>query len=300
MSNSDVTLLGFPESCIQARAVAERLGVGYGDVAIHRFPDEEDRLTLPECRASHVILLRSLDRPNDKLVDLLLTCRTLRASGARRLTLVAPYLCYMRQDTAFHTGEVVSQKIIGQWLAELFDDVVTVDPHLHRISRLEQAIPARGCVVTLTAAAPFSGYLAAQSATDDLVLLGPDYESEQWVSAIARASGLAYVIGRKTRRGDRSVGIELPEQVSFSGRTVVMLDDMASTGQTLAVAAAKARDRGAVDVRVLVTHALFATGSIERLKAAGVSHIGSSDSIPHSSNVVSLAALVAEGVRELL
>ena len=58
-----------------------------------------------------VILCRSLDRANDKLVELLLAAEAARASGASRLTLVAPYLCYMRQDKAFEPGEVVSQKL---------------------------------------------------------------------------------------------------------------------------------------------------------------------------------------------
>lgn len=300
MSNFDVALLGFPESDEQARAVSELLGIAYGKIAIHRFPDGEDRLILPESQASHIFLFRSLDRPHDKLIELLLASRTLRAQGVQRLTLVAPYLCYMRQDMAFHPGEVVSQKIIGQWLAELFDDVVTVEPHLHRISRLEQAIPARGRAMTLTASVLFSSYLAALTATHDIVLLGPDSESEQWVSVIAQAAGLEYAIARKTRRGDRSVVIELPESLIFGGKTVVILDDMASTGQTLAVAAEAVRERGAADVRVLVTHALFAEGCLERLKAAGINQIGSSDSIPHSTNLVSLAPLLAEGLDALL
>ena len=118
MSSSEALLLGFADSTAQARPVADRLGLPYGEIAVHRFPDGEDRLTLPERHAGHVILFRSLDRPHDKLIELLLVCRTLRQWGVRRLTLVAPYLCYMRQDIAFHLGEIVSQNIIGQWLAE--------------------------------------------------------------------------------------------------------------------------------------------------------------------------------------
>jgi len=298
MSTSDALLLGFPESGSVARRVAEGAGLAYAEIAVHRFPDGESQLTLPDRMASHVVLYRSLDRPNDKLIELLMVCRTLRARGARRLTLVAPYLCYMRQDVAFHPGEIVSQQVVGGWLAELFDDVITVDPHLHRISRLDEAVPAKQAI-TLSAAPAFVEYLRTQNFSREAMLLGPDSESEQWVRGIAEAAELPYVIAQKQRQGDRSVVICLPEAVSFEGRTVIMLDDMASTGRTLIAAAEQAKSRGAKEIRVLVTHALFVNDSLEHLRQSPITHVGSSDSIPHETNVVSLAKLLAHSLSEL-
>jgi ribose-phosphate pyrophosphokinase len=98
-----------------------------------------------------VLICRSLNQPNDKLIELLFCARTARQLGAKRLTLIAPYLSYMRQDIANQPGEAVSQRIMGQMLAELFDDVITVDPHLHRINSLDQAIPIKNAI-SLTAA----------------------------------------------------------------------------------------------------------------------------------------------------
>ncbi|RQW82441.1 MAG: phosphoribosylpyrophosphate synthetase, partial [Methylococcus sp.] len=192
MSTPERLLLGFPESRDAARRVAERVGLPYADVDVHRFPDGESKLTLPPVGAGHVILYRSLDRPHDKLVELLLASRALRRQGVKRLSLVAPYLCYMRQDKAFAPGEIVSQPIIGGWLAEGFEDVITVDPHLHRISRLTEAVPARNAI-GLSAAPAFVEYLRreaqGQSGLEPL-LLGPDSESAQWVGGIASAAGL--------------------------------------------------------------------------------------------------------------
>ena len=295
MSTSDALLLGFPESGSVARRVAEGAGLPYAEIAVHHFPDGESQLTLPDRLASHVVLYRSLDRPNDKLIELLMVCRTLRARGARRLTLVAPYLCYMRQDVAFHPGEIVSQQVMGGWLAELFDAVITVDPHLHRVSRLDEAVPAKRAI-TLSAAPAFVEYLRTQNFSREAMLLGPDSESEQWVRGIAEAAELPYVIAQKQRQGDRSVVICLPEAVSFEGRTVIMLDDMASTGRTLIAAAEQAKSRGAKEIRVLVTHALFVNDSLEHLRESPISHIGSSDSIPHETNVVSLGDLLASSL----
>ncbi|MCZ4328253.1 ribose-phosphate pyrophosphokinase-like domain-containing protein, partial [Brachybacterium paraconglomeratum] len=86
-------------------------------------------------------LYRSLDQPNEKLVELLLAARTARTLGAPHLTLVAPYLPYMRQDIAFSPGEAVSQRIVGPFLASLVDAVITVDPHLHRVASLRDVVP---------------------------------------------------------------------------------------------------------------------------------------------------------------
>lgn len=299
MPTTEPLLLGFPESREAARRLADCAGLSYADIAVHHFPDGESKLTLPAADAAHVVLYRSLDRPHDKLIELLLASRALRSRGARRLTLIAPYLCYLRQDAVFHPGEIISQQVIGGWLAELFDDVMTVDPHLHRVSRIEDAIPARNAIA-LSAAPAFVEYLQGEGQSDDVLLLGPDSESEQWVRGIAVAAGLPYAIASKQRRGDRSVEITLPASVCFYGRTVILLDDMASTGRTLATAAELARLRGAADVRVLVTHALFVNDSLAHLRQGPITRIGSSDSIPHETNVVSLAPLLASALLGLL
>ena len=93
------------------------------------------------------MILRTLNNPNEKLVELLLAAQTARTLGASHLTLVAPYLAYMRQDIAFQPGEAVSQRIVGRFLAGLFDAVITVDPHLHRVATLQEAVPVTQAVV---------------------------------------------------------------------------------------------------------------------------------------------------------
>jgi ribose-phosphate pyrophosphokinase len=289
-------ILGFPDSRVQASALAQVLDLPYAEVGLHRFPDGESRLTLPGHGTDHLVLFRSLDRPNEKLVELLLAGRALRERGVRRLSLVAPYLCYMRQDSAFHPGEVVSQKIIGGLLADLFDDLVTVDPHLHRVSRLEQAVPVKN-PVAVSAAPLFGGYLAGLGGAP--LILGPDAESAQWVRAIAEAGGFPYAIAEKKRHGDRKVDIVLPSDLSLAGRKVVLADDMASTGTTLAEAAARIAAQGAAEIRVLVTHPVFVGDAVENLYRHGVAAIGSSDSIVHPTNVVSLAPALAEALRSL-
>ncbi|MGM0595350.1 MAG: ribose-phosphate diphosphokinase, partial [Pseudomonadota bacterium] len=215
-------LWSFNDYQTPARALAERLGLPLGLIQCHRFPDGESKVTLPAKAEEEVIICRSLDQPNDKLIELLLAATTAREQGAKHLTLVAPYLCYMRQDIAFQPGEAVSQRIIGQFLAGLFDRVLTVDPHLHRIDRLEQAIPHRDARA-LSAAAPMRRHLAEH--THAPLLIGPDSESLQWVRAIAEPVGLDYAVANKERRGDREVTITLPER-DYRHHEVILVDDM--------------------------------------------------------------------------
>lgn len=287
-------VLGFADYRAQGEALAAALGVPFALVEVHRFPDGESKITVPGPLQGEVIICRSLDHPNDKLVELLLAAQTARNLGAEKLTLVAPYLCYMRQDIAFHPGEAVSQRIVGEWLAQLFERVITVDPHLHRIDRLEQAIPNREAVA-LAATGPLGKFLAEKTISP--LLVGPDDESEQWVRAIAEPAGLQYIIAHKERRGDRDVAVTLPE-CDYRGHEVILVDDMISTGHTIADVAIKLKQAGAGIIHCLVTHALFEDDVASLLHRAGVENIWSSDSVSHSSNHVPLAELIATALRE--
>ena len=285
-------VLGFPDSAAQAAGLAAALDRPCEMVGIHRFPDGESKVCLPAVLPDHVVLCRSLDHPNDKLVELMLAAECARELGAKRLTLVAPYLCYMRQDTAFHPGEAVSQRVVGRFLASFADAVITVDPHLHRVHTLAEAVPAKRALA-VSAASLMGEFLAARNSS--ALLVGPDVESEQWVASVARVAGLDFVVARKTRRGDRSVEIRLPER-DYAGLDVVLVDDLASTGRTLAGAARTLLDAGARRVDVLVTHALFVGDALDVLMQAGVSQVWSSDSVAHPSNAFTLAPEIAAAI----
>lgn len=289
-------VLGFPDYEPQSRALADSLGVPCDFVDIHSFPDGESRLRLPPDLSGEIVFCRSLDRPNDKLVELLLAAVGARSLGAACVTLVAPYLCYMRQDKAFIPGEVISQQVVGRFLADHFDGIVTVDPHLHRVSSLADVIPSTRSI-TRSAAPAMGAYLAARNARP--LILGPDQESEQWIRTVARQAGLEYAVARKVRRGDRDVKITLPER-DFTGAEVVLVDDVASTGRTLVKAAHALVEAGAVQVDALVTHALFIGDALREMRAAGIREIWSSDSVTHPTNAFALADTLAGALHSLV
>ena len=136
-------LLAFDDEAALGQKLAQALAWPLAVVQRHRFPDGETRLRLPPALPRCVVLLRGLQDPNAKLTELLLAAAGARELGAAHLTLVSPYLAYMRQDMAFSPGEVVSQRHLGALLATVFDAVVTVDPHLHRVATLDEVLPGR-------------------------------------------------------------------------------------------------------------------------------------------------------------
>jgi ribose-phosphate pyrophosphokinase len=288
-------LLHFDDEAELAGRLAQALGWPAAAIASHRFPDGECKLTLPPELPPRVALLRGLQQPNERIAALLIAAPAARELGARHLTLVAPYLAYMRQDMAFQPGEAVSQRHLGRALAAWFDAVLTVDPHLHRIATMDEVVPGRrGLAVS---AAPLVGrFVAAQ--VPGALLLGPDAEAAQWVQVAAAAGALAHGVCVKHRRGDRDVQVTLPE-VDVAGRAVVLIDDVASTGRTLVEAALAARAAGAASVDVAVTHALFVGDALAEVHAAGVRHVWSTDCVPHASNRVPVAPLLADALRRL-
>lgn len=289
-------LLGFDDYEEQSRNLADALDIPCHIIRRHSFPDGESKLTLPVSTPGHVILCRSLNQPNEKLVELLLAAKTARELGADILTLVTPYLCYMRQDKAFHPGEVISQPIIGSFLADLFDNVITVDPHLHRVQYLKQAVPAAHAV-TLSATSLMAVFLRER--VKNPILLGPDGEAEQWVRAVAGPNQWDYGVCEKIRSGDRQVKISLPD-VDLDGRSVVLVDDVASSGHTLSVTTRECLSKNAKYVDVLVTHALFVDDAVELLMQAGVRNIWSTDSVSHESNVIPLCGLLKDAVLNMV
>jgi len=291
--NNSSLLLGFPEYRASAQRLATAAGIPYAEALIHHFPDGETRLQLPESLPEYVILCQTLDHPNSKLTELVLAAATARDLGARHITLVAPYLCYMRQDKAFHPGEAVSQRVIGTLLSQWIDALITVDSHLHRVSQLKDAVPVDPAI-NLSATTVMSAFLGEQ--VDNPFLLGPDEESEQWVAAIARDKGLDYCVARKQRFGDQQVRVSLPE-ADYRNRHIVLVDDVASTGRTLEEATLALAHFVPASISVLVTHALFVGDAQARLHRAGVNHIWSTDTIPHTSNVLHLDRLLAEALK---
>lgn len=137
----DTLLLHFDDETREAERLARAVGVECAVIERHRFLDDELHLRLPQSLPRRVVVYRSLHRPDEKLLELLLLVRAAGRLGAEHVTLVAPCLAYMRQGDEVLPGEAGGRDIIGSFLAGLFDVVLTVDPHPNRVSSLAEAVP---------------------------------------------------------------------------------------------------------------------------------------------------------------
>lgn len=273
------------------------LGGEPGTLERRQFPDGESYLRVTTPVASrHCVLLANLMEPDHKFLPLAFVASTLRELGARSVGLVAPYLSYMRQDARFKDGEAVTSRVFAGLLSQQVDWLVTVDPHLHRYHTLSElySIPA----VAVAGAPMLAGWLSKRD--DELLLVGPDVESEQWVSAIAERIQQPFVIGRKKRRGDRDVTVTLPELAGHQHRTAVIVDDVVSSGHTLLKTLAALKGAGMTRVDCATVHGIFADGIDARLLEQGVGTLISANSIPHPSNAVDLTPVLVEPIKQQL
>lgn len=284
----------FTDSEQFGQRLARTVGLGCARVGTHRFPDGESLVRIRPPAGQHAILVRSLHDPNPKLVETLLAADALRRAGAQQVTLIAPYLPYMRQDRIFHPGEPVSQQVIGTCLGQAFDRVLTIEAHLHRIAHLSDVIPGRS--QSLSAAPVLAEWI--QRAAPHSLLVGPDAESEPWVRAIAEPAHTPWVIGTKERFGDRKVRITFPRLPDC--QRAVIVDDIASSGETLAVAAQELQRQGVPTVDAVVVHAIFAPQALSRIRAAGIDRIVSGDSIPHPTNGLSVIPVFATALKKIV
>lgn len=277
--------------------VRDALGSPRVALWVHRFPDGEARVRIDgDLAGRDVVLLASLDRPDAKLLPLLFALATARDQGARSVGLVAPYLPYMRQDREFHRGEGMSARHFAGLLSRAADWMVTVDPHLHRIAAAEEIFSVP---VEVVHAGPFIADWVLRE-VPDAVVVGPDRESEQWVSSVAREAGAPWLVLEKRRLGDRDVELRLPQAALPAGRTPVLVDDIVSSGVTLRRAVALLRGLGAPPPWCVAVHAVISGEVEETLHQAGARALVTCNTLAHPTNRIDVLPALLAGVRRRL
>lgn len=278
-------------------ALARALDCRLCPVSEHVFPDGESLIRIaPGAVTDTMVIVAALDRPNARILPQLFLADTLREYGARRLLLVAPYLPYMRQDRQFHAGEGVSARYFARLLSTWYDGLVTVDPHLHRIPSLDTVytIPARA----VSAAAVVADWV--RDHVERPLLVGPDSESAQWVEALARRCGCPHLVLEKKRYGDRRVEISPPEAGRWLQHTPVLFDDIIASGRTMLATIAQLRRAGLAAPVCIGVHGIFAEQADCDLLEAGAARVVTTDSVPHATNDIGLAPVLAPAIRALL
>lgn len=274
------------------RLAAEIVRIGpwkAGGLEARRFPDGESYVRiLSDVADRRTAILCTLARPDSRFLMLVFAARALKALGARSVTLIAPYLSYMRQDARFRPGEALTARHFAELISREFDRLVTVDPHLHRYRDLREIyeIPA----TTLHSAPLLAEWV--RNNVEDPIIIGPDSESEQWVSEIAEAADAPYLVLEKRRLGDRSVVLKAPDLRRWGHRRPVVVDDIISSGATIVEASRCLRAHRIATPACLIVHALFPDQVRSRLAAATVALV-STNTVSHPTNGISVAAMIA-------
>jgi ribose-phosphate pyrophosphokinase len=276
-------ILALPGNEQLATGLAARLQTEVGRMTVRRFPDGESyvRIETP-VDGRNVVLACSLHDPDEKVLALLFAASTAKELGAAEVGLVAPYLAYMRQDKRFNEGESITSVQFAKLVSRYVDWLVTVDPHLHRRSSLDDIYSVPGTVVH--AAPLLAQWIRAN--VDSPVLIGPDSESEQWVSEVARGADAPCLVLEKVRRGDRDVSVSIPDFDALHGRTPVLVDDIISTARTMMAAVRHVAGRGLAPPVCVGVHAVFAGDAHAELLSAGAARVVTTNTIPHPSNTI--------------
>jgi len=270
--------------------LAKKLKAKYSPLTISAFPDDDIYMKYnTDVKGKKVVIVHSFQPHSDmSLFDIIWAAETAKDLGAKKVILVAPYLAYMRQDKRFNPGEAISSKIMAKHLNSCLDKIITIDTHLHRYKSLKNifTISAKN----LTANNLIAAYIKKNF--HDVVIIGPDWESYQWAESIAKQVGVEATVLRKTRFSSRKVKVKMIKPIPIKGKSVIIVDDIISTGHTIAEAAKQAHKLGARTITAIGVHGLFVEDAVSKLVKAGVNKITSTNCIAHPSNKIDVTPIL--------
>ncbi|MFB3894325.1 MAG: ribose-phosphate diphosphokinase [Phycisphaerae bacterium] len=288
-----------------AQKISDYLGIPLGQAQIKTFPDGELVVKIEEdVRGRDVFFIQPTCGPdvNDALMELLIFVDCARRASAERMTAVMPYYGYARQDRKDEGRVPITAKLVANLIATSgADRVLTMDLHAAQIQGFFD-IP----VDNLMAEPVLSQYWSSHK-LKDLVLVSPDVGNVKRARVYARRLGgdLAIIDKRRVSENETETGRLIGE---VDGKTVLMMDDLISTGGTVCNAARLCREKGARRIFIGATHAVLCGPAVERLREAPIDEVVVTDTIPVSQEkvegigklrVLSVAELMGEAIHRI-
>lgn len=289
-----VIVVGGYDAGNMGRSIARKIKANYSDLVVDHFPDGEFRLRYPKpVKGKTVILVESLGHPNDKLIEIIFAAYTAKDLGAKKVFLIAPYMPYLRQDKRFHPGECVSNSILGK-MFHVFDYILTVDPHLHRVKSLRGLFKTK--VKHISANRAIANYVSEHM--NNPIVIGPDEESYQWARTVAKYLKCHAVVLKKKRWNARTVKIKIKEELELSKNDVVIVDDIISTGHTMIETVKEAKRLGAKRIYCMGVHAILADNADRKLKKLGIKGIIATNAVTNKYDKIDLAPILADEIKK--
>lgn len=287
-------IFAFPNYEKLAKNLSHKTNYPLGSLTFRHFPEGESYVQInSDVKNKKVILVCGLENADAKIMALMFFAKTAKELGATKVTLVAPYLGYMRMDKRFVDGEAITSNIFAEFLSQQIDELITIDPHLHRHKTLEEiySIPCQ----TLHATDAIASWI--KSNVTNPILIGPDEESEQWVKKVAEKSAAPFVILTKIRHSDHDVEVSFPQIEKYREHTPILVDDIISTARTMIETVQHLQNLKTKPPICIGVHAIFVGDAFGELKKSGVAQIVTCNTISHSSNAIILDQLIADAVR---
>jgi len=292
----EAVVIGGPASNGIDNEIAKKLNLKREKLEHKIFPDGESYIRYPiELEGKQVIIVQSLYPPQDKhLVELLLALDAAKDLGAAKVIAVVPYLAYSRQDRRFRGGEAVSIKTVLKALRSAgADALITVDVH-----KEESLNYFEGSSINVLPLRELVAYF--EDKLSEPLVIAPDKGAVRRAREAANILNCPYDYLEKSRNritGEVSLSLK---GVDVRNRDVLIVDDIISTGGTMALASRRLRELGARRVFAACTHALLRRGALKKLVNAGVHEVVATNTVPSEISKVSVASAIAEALRKLI
>jgi len=286
-----------PSSPALSVNISRLLNAPIARIKYKRFPDGEFYFKFEEDISDEdIIVIQSLYPPQEShIFELLVILHTARDLGANNIHLFIPYLAYSRQDERYLSGEAVTSRMLAD-IIQQFDitSFYTIDIHNKKILSFYKA-PA----YTLFASLELVNY-ALKHGINDPIIIAPDDEEDAIERVKYAASNLSLEYNFLGKFRDRYTGeiTTIEREFEVKERDVVLIDDIISTGKTMANAVRILRRREAGKIYVGVSHLLPSPHAIQLIYEAGADEIFASDTIPSELSKVSVAPIFVQSFKK--
>ena len=278
-------ILGGTSARTIAEDISKELQQPLIEVTYKRFPDDEFYVRILDDVKGEDVLIIQTTYPDTKIVELLLMQDAVYEAEANEITVALPYFGYSRQDKKFENGEPISARAIAEHISLHADRIITVDPHKEHLLDFFN-VPAYSC----SAVVEIAKYLKEK---DVDFVLAPDKGAKKRAQQAAGIIDCEYDYMEKIRIDGTTIKIK-PKNLDAKNKNVAIIDDIISTGGTMAKSIRELKKQGAKKVSVACTHGLFVGGAKEKLLSAGCDEIISTDTIEDEFSKVKTAPCIAE------